>query len=156
MEVRNQESVRVLNATLHIELMAINQYFLHYKLCRHWGYERLAKHFKDTSFEEMRDADALTERILQLEGLPNLQRLDGFQVGETPVEMIRLSETTEARAIENLQAGIVIVEAQNDLATGTMLREMIREEEGHLEWARSQLRLVEQLGEENFLTLQVV
>lgn len=145
-----------LNTMLMMELTAINQYFLHSKMCAHWGYERLAAKFRDLSMQEMHDAEAYADRILQLGGLPNFQRLGSFQVGETPGEQLGLARDAEAGALAALRAGITACENAGDLATAGLLREAALEEKDHLAWAQSQLRLIEQLGEVNYLTTQVI
>jgi len=145
-----------LNAMLMIELTALNQYFLHSKLCSHWGYERLAAKFRELSMEEMRDAEAYTDRILQLDGMPNFQKLGPVQIGRTPAEQLSLARDAEANALTALGEGIVACEVAGDMATAGMLREAAQEEMLHLAWAQAQLRLIEQLGEINYLTTQVL
>ncbi|MGZ4594123.1 MAG: bacterioferritin [Actinomycetes bacterium] len=153
---RDSAVVGVLNRMLMIELTVINQYFLHSKMCAHWGYERLAARFRELSMEEMRDSEAYADRILQLDGLPNFQRLGAFQIGETPAEQLVLARDAETGALEALGEGIATCEASGDLATAGLLRAAALEEKEHLAWAESQLRLIEQLGEINYLTTQVV
>jgi bacterioferritin len=149
-------AVGALNTMLMIELTALNQYFLHSKLCSHWGYERLAAKFRELSMEEMRDAEAYTDRILQLDGMPNFQKLGPVQIGHTPTEQLSLARDAEANALTALREGIVACEAAGDMATAGMLREAAQEEMLHLAWAQAQLRLVDQLGEINYLTTQVL
>jgi len=148
--------VAALNTLLTIELTVINQYFLHSKMCMHWGYERLARTFRALSLEEMRDAESYTDRILQLQGLPNFQRLGAFQVGESVTEQLTLARDAERGALTALRDGIVTCEQSGDLATAGLLRGAALEEKEHLAWAESQLRLVETLGEINYLTTQVI
>ena len=155
MEPRNKEVIRVLNGLLMAELTAINQYFVHYKICQNWGYERLSDRFKEASFSEMKDAEEITERILHLGGLPNLQRIGTFQVGETIPEQLRLSLELERSAVEALSQAVVVCEREGDPATGTMLRAMALEEDEHLSWVEAQLEQISQIGEANYLTLQV-
>ena len=147
--------VAALNTMLKIELTAINQYFLHSMICAHWGYERLAAKFRALSMEEMRDAETYADRILQLGGLPNFQRLGAFQVGETVTEQLSLARDAESAALAALRDAIVISEQSGDLATAGVFREAALEEKEHLAWAESQLRLIEALGEINYLTTQV-
>ncbi len=104
----DDEIIELLNDVLTAELTAINQYFVDAKMSANWGYERLASHFRDESIDEMKDADALIERILYLEGLPNLQRLGVVRVGETVPEQISLALDLEREAIERLNNGIVL------------------------------------------------
>lgn len=160
MEARMAEGdpavVGALNSLLTIELTVINQYFLHSKMCASWGYERLALRFRALSMEEMRDAETYADRILELQGLPNFQRLAAFQIGETPAEQLTLARDSEARALQALREGIEISEEKGDLVTAGLFRGAALEERTHLAWAESQLRLIEQLGETNYLTTQVV
>jgi bacterioferritin len=153
---RDSAVVDALNTMLMIELTALNQYFLHSKLCSHWGYERLAAKFRDLSMEEMRDAEAYTDRILQLDGMPNFQKLGPVRIGKTPAEQLTLARDAESNALTALGEGIVACEAAGDMATAGMLREAAQEETVHLAWAQAQLRLVDQLGEINYLTTQVL
>ncbi|HEX2805276.1 MAG TPA: bacterioferritin [Kineosporiaceae bacterium] len=156
MTERDSAVVDALNTMLMIELTALNQYFLHSKLCSHWGYERLAAKFRDLSMEEMRDAEAYTDRILQLDGMPNFQKLGPVRIGKTPAEQLTLARDAESNALTALGEGIVACEAAGDMATAGMLREGAQEETVHLAWAQAQLRLVDQLGEINYLTTQVL
>jgi bacterioferritin len=146
--------VIALNGLLMTELTAINQYFLHYKMCQSWSLSRLAQSFKDASYEEMRDAEKLAERILDLGGLPNFQRLGSFGVGETALEQLRLALELETGAVAQLTEAIATVEGDKDLATATMLREMIVEEAKQVAWVESQLELAAKIGEQNYLALQ--
>jgi bacterioferritin len=146
--------VSALNGLLMTELTAINQYFLHYKMCQSWSLEGLAQSFKDASYEEMRDAEKLAERILDLNGLPNFQRLGSFGVGETAFEQLRLALELENTAVAQLTEAIVTVEKESDLATATLLRELIVEEAKQVAWLEAQLELVEKVGEQNYLALQ--
>jgi bacterioferritin len=146
--------VIALNGLLMTELTAINQYFLHYKMCQSWSLSRLAQSFKDASYEEMRDAEKLAERILDLGGLPNFQRLGSFGVGETALEQLRLALELETGAVAQLTEAIATVEGDKDFATATMLREMIVEEAKQVAWVESQLELAAKIGEQNYLALQ--
>src|SRR6476469_11020642 len=102
----NPRIIETLNDVLTAELTAINQYFIHAKMCANWGYDRLAEHIKDESIDEMKHADALIERILFLEGVPNMQRLSPVRVGEEPIEMNKLDLALELEAVERLHRGI--------------------------------------------------
>ncbi len=146
--------VIALNGLLMTELTAINQYFLHYKMCQSWGLEGLAQSFKDASYEEMRDAEKLAERILDVSGLPNFQRLGSFGVGETALEQLRLALDLEQGAVAQLTEAIATVEGERDLATATLLREMIVEEAKQVAWLEAQLELAAKVGEQNYLALQ--
>jgi bacterioferritin len=148
----NTEVVKLLNVLLTTELRAINQYFLDSKLASHWGLDRLAQEYRDASFEEMRDAEELMDRILVLGGLPNLQRADPFATGETVPEQLRLAGELEEKAIGQLHDAITGAEGAQDQATALMLRNMLLEEEGQLDWIEAQLGLIERVGEANYLS----
>src|SRR5215216_3452200 len=105
------EIVELLNEVLTAELTAINQYFVDAKMCANWGYDRLAEHMKEDSIDEMRDADALIERILYLDGVPNLQRLGSVRVGETVAEKLTLALDLEKAAIDRLNRGVALATA---------------------------------------------
>jgi bacterioferritin len=147
--------VLLLNELLATELKAINQYFTHAKMCGHWGYERLAERFREDSLEEMRDAEAVMERILFLGGLPNLQRLDSFHVGENVKEQLRLAAELEEGAVTQLHVILRACADEGDAGTAELLGPAVLEEEEQLQWLRSQLRLVDELGEANYLAQQV-
>jgi bacterioferritin len=151
----NPEVVRLLNGLLTTELRAINQYFLDSKLAAHWGLEHLAEEYRDASFEEMRDAEQLMDRILLLGGLPNLQRADPFSVGETVLEQLQLAGQLEAKSVEQLHAAITGAEAAGDKGTALMLQEMLVEEEQQLDWIETQLGLIDRVGEANYVTQKI-
>jgi bacterioferritin len=147
--------VEQLNRMLTIELTAINQYFTHAKMCEHWGFERLAHRFRDDSIEEMKDAEELMDRILQLEGLPNLQRLDDFGVGEDAPEQLRLALALEEGAVTQLHTAIRTAADENDPASADLLTRMLADEEEQLSYLRAQVALLEQLGETAYLSQQI-
>jgi bacterioferritin len=151
----DQEVVRSLNGLLTTELRAVNQYFLDSKLAAHWGLEHFAQKLREASFEEMRDAEALMDRILLLGGLPNLQRVEPFTVGETPVEQLQAAHELETKAVDQLKAAIAQAEAAGDRGTATMLQSMILEEEEQLSWIETQLDLVARVGEANYVAQQI-
>lgn len=153
--VVNTPVVQALNGMITLELTVINQYFLQSKMCRYWGYDKLAAKFRDLSVDEMKDAEAYAERVLEIGGLPNLQRLNNFGIGETPVEQLTLTRDAEIAALEALGAAIAVAEEHKDYATAQMFREAALEERAHLDWAETQLRLIERLGEVDYLTTQV-
>jgi bacterioferritin len=148
----NPEVVKLLNGVLTTELRAINQYFLDCKLASHWGLELLAQEYRDLSFEEMRDAETLTDRILLLGGLPNLQRVEPFATGETVPEQLHLAADLETKAIGQLHTAITEAEATGDQGTALMLRTMLVEEEKQLDWIEAQLGLIDHVGEANYLS----
>ena len=147
--------VELLNQHLTLELTAINQYFLNARMCQNWGYERLAKRHREISLEEMTDSEELIDRILYLEGLPNLQRLGTVRVGETPVEQIRLAAELERGALRDLNRYIATCVEVGDHGTREFLAGMISEEERHLDYWETQLTSIEQLGEAHYLAQQL-
>ena len=151
----NTRVVDLLNGLLTTELTAINQYFTHAKMCESWGFERLAEKLREASMDEMKDAEALMDRVLQLGGLPNLQRLGSFQVGETVAEQLQLALALEEDAAAQVRAAVVGCEAEGDQGTSTLLRTMLLDEEEQLAWVQAQLELMTQLGEANYLAQQV-
>jgi bacterioferritin len=155
MAPRDEAVVEALNELLTAELTAVNQYFVHAKLLQSWGYEHLAKAMRDASIDEMKDAEILMERILTLDGLPNLQRLGNFHVGETPVEQLTLSLETEDLAAELMRKVIDAAEEHRDPATSALIGPMLLHEEDQAGWLRSQLELAEQLGESTYLAQQI-
>lgn len=143
--------IEALNEILTAELTAINQYFIHAKMCENWGYRRLAKKKMDESIGEMKDADALIERILYLEGTPNMQRLSPVRVGEDAVEQHRLDLAMERDAIGRYNKAIALCREKGDNGTRALLEEKLRGEEEGADWLESQLYLVEQVGQERYL-----
>jgi bacterioferritin len=140
-----------LNDLISIELMAVNQYFVHAKICEHRGYDGLAKRLRDASMEEMRDIEALMDRVLMLDGLPNLQRLDAFQVGETVTEQLTLAADLERIAVARLKVAVAACDGAGDVGTAELLRPMVASEEGQLDWIETQMQLLGTLGEPLYL-----
>ncbi len=147
--------IELLNEVLTAELTAVNQYFAHAKLQEHWGYGRLAAHTREESVEEMRHAEAAIERILYLEGVPNLQRLGSVRVGEAVPEQLRLDLQLELEALALYRRGVVLAERLEDHGTRELLVGLLRDEERHADWLETQLTLIESLGEANYLTQQL-
>jgi bacterioferritin len=147
--------VELLNEVLTAELTAVNQYFVHAKMCDNWGYDRLAKHHRDESIGEMKDAEALIERILYLEGVPNLQRLGTVMVGETVPEQLRLDLELERDAIVRLNAGIAECTAAGDNGTRELLEDILEGEEEHADWLETQQHLVAEVGEAHYLAQHI-
>ena len=148
------EIIELLNDVLTAELTAINQYFIHYKMQENWGYKRLAEKGKEESFGEMKHAEELIERILYLEGVPNMQRLGPVKVGETVPEQLKAELQTEVEAIARLAAGVEQCR-RTDEGTRLLLEEILSDEEDHADWLETQLTLVEQLGEAHYLAQQL-
>jgi bacterioferritin len=151
----NEGVIELLNEVLTAELTAVNQYFLDAKMFDNWGYERLGQRFRDESIGEMKDADELIERILYLEGHPNLQRLGTVQVGETAIEKLTLGLDLERQAISRLNRGIALCVARDDNGTRELLEGILTGEEDHADWLETQLELVRQLGDAHYLAQQV-
>jgi bacterioferritin len=149
------EIVELLNDVLTAELTAVNQYFGHAKMQDNWGYKRLAEHSRDESIDEMKHADELIERILYLEGIPNLQRLGSVRLGEDPVEQLRLDLELEREAVERFNRGIATAVELGDNGTRALLESMLTSEESHVDWLETQLDLVQALGEQLYLSEQV-
>jgi bacterioferritin len=147
--------IDLLNEILTGELTAVNQYFLHAKMCKNWGYERLHEHIRKESIDEMRHADTLIEHILYLEGLPNLQRLGKLNIGQTVVEMLKNDHVVEAVAIPLLNKAIEACRAAGDNGSEDILTHILRAEEEHVDWLEAQLELVKQVGEANYLAQQI-
>lgn len=149
------EIIELLNECLTAELTAVNQYFLDAKMLANWGYERLAAKFHEDSIDEMKDADILIDRILYLDGMPNLQRLGTIRIGETPPEKLQLALDVEREAIERLNRGIETCVAQGDNGTRELLRGILSGEEEHADWLETQLELIAKIGEQLYLAQQV-
>jgi bacterioferritin len=145
------EVIDFLNELLTSELTAINQYFVHYKMCENFGYQRLAAKKKEESFEEMRHADRVIDRILYLDGVPNMQRLFPVRVGEDPIEMNKVDLQLEIEAVERLRRGIALTHAKADHGSRELLEHILKEEEDAIDWLETQQSLVADLGREHYL-----
>lgn len=150
-----QDILDLLNEVLAGELVAINQYFLHAKMCQNWGYKRLYEHIRKESIDEMKHADELIERILYLEGLPNVQRLGKVNIGQTVVEMFRNDLAVETVAIPLLNKSIETCRQIGDNGSQHLLESILVSEEDHVDWLEAQLELVKQVGEANYLAQQI-
>ena len=147
--------ITLLNDILTDELTAINQYFLAARLAEHWGYKRLWKKIRAESIEEMHHADRLIERILYLDGLPNLQRLSKVNVGENVPEQFRLDLEMEKSGIERLNRGVALCRDLGDNGSRLVVETILKDSEEHADWLESQLQLIAQIGEANYLAQQV-
>jgi bacterioferritin len=147
--------IEILNEVLTAELTAINQYFVHGEMCENWGYERLQKIIRKHSIGEMKHAEKVIERVLFLEGIPNVQRLGKINIGENVPEIINLDYALELEALPRLNAGIELCRELGDNNSRHLLEEILEEEEGHVDWIEAQLALVEQVGVQNYLAQQI-
>lgn len=143
--------IEYLNRALTNELTAINQYFLHARMYKNWGLGELDAHEHQESIDEMKHADALMERILFLEGLPNLQDIGKLKIGETPREMIECDLKLEREAVPLLREAITHCESVNDYVSRGLLEGILESEEAHIDWLETQLELMERVGLENYL-----
>jgi len=146
--------IQHLNKILRNELTAINQYFLHARMLRHWGIQKLGKHEYEESIDEMKHADKLIERILLLDGVPNLQDLDKLLIGEHVSEILEADLTLERKAAEDLRDAIEYCETVRDYVSRHLLREILASEEDAIEFGETQLALLQKMGEQNYIQLQ--
>ena len=151
----HDQVITVLNDVLTAELTAINQYFIHARMCENWGYERLWGKLREESIGEMKDADRLIERILYLEGVPNMQRLGKVNLGETVPQQLRLDLEIERDAIRRLNDGIELARSHGDNGSRELLEDILQGEEEHANWIEAQLTLIAQAGEANYLAQQI-
>ena len=147
--------IDALNGLISTEMSAINQYFVHAKICDSRGLSRVAHKLRESSMEEMRDVETLMDRVLLLGGLPNLQRTEAFQVGETVGEMFELHAGLERGAVDQLKTSIAVCDKDGDVGSAQLLRSMVASEEAQLDWLTTQLELIDQLGEANYLAQQL-
>ena len=145
--------IEYLNVQLTNELTAINQYFLHARTLNHWGVTRLGKHEYEESIEEMRHADWLIKRILFLEGLPNVQRLNQILIGQSVKEVLECDSRLEQKAIQDLKDGIAHCEAVRDYVSRDLLLKILADEEKHEDFLHAQFTLIEKIGEERYTLL---
>lgn len=149
------EVIEALNEVLTAELTAINQYFAHSKMCENWGYQKLAKKKREEAMEEMRDADAIIDRILYFDGVPNMQRLGPISLGEDPVEQHRADLDLEKAAVERLNKGIALCRDKADNGTREVLEGILKGEEEAVDWLEAQLHIVDEIGKEKYLAEQI-
>ena len=147
--------IEALNAVLTAELTAINQYFIHHRMCDNWGYQKLSAKKREESIEEMNHADSVIERILFLDGIPNMQRLSPVRVGENPCEQHRLDLDLELEAVKNINASIAKAREGGDNGTRELLEQILKNEEESVDWLEAQLHLIDEVGKEQYLAEQI-
>ena len=150
----NPEVIECLNAVLGNELIAVNQYFLHARMLKNWGMTKLGEYEYGESMDEMRHADELMERILFLEGLPNLQKLGKVLVGEDVQEILDCDLQLELLALPDLQKGIAVCEQAGDYVSRELLAKILASEEEHVDWLETQKELIARMGLENYVQMQ--
>jgi bacterioferritin len=151
----SKDVIAILNEVLTGELTAINQYFVHAKMCADWGYERLHAKIREESIDEMKHAEILVERVLFLQGVPNVQRLGKVTVGETVKEQLELDLALEKTAVPRLHHGIQVCRDASDDGSRLLLEEILASEETHIDWLEAQLELIDQVGVQNYLAQQI-
>ena len=155
MQPTDKDVIVHLNKALKNELTAINQYFLHAKMYEDWGLHRLAAKEREESIDEMKHADALMERLLFLEGLPNLQDLGKLKIGQQPEEMLQCDLALEREAMPVLREAIAFCENTGDYVSRKLFRDILESEEDHVDWLETQLELIGKTGLENYLQSQM-
>ncbi len=149
------EVIAALNDVLTAELTAINQYFIHHKMCENWGYARLSKKKREESIDEMKDADSIIGRILYFDGVPNMQKLFPVRVGENPIEQHKLDLAVETEAIIRLNKAIALCRDKGDNGSRELLEGILTGEEGSADWLEAQLHIVDEIGKEQYLAEQI-
>ena len=149
------EVIQVLNDVLSAELTAINQYFVHAMMCDNWGLKRLAKHMREESIGEMKHAEDAIDRILYLEGVPNMQKYMRINVGQTVPEMHQFDLDLERDAVGRLNQGIELCRSKADNGTRQVLEKILGDEEHHIDWLEAQLTLIQTMGLPNYLAQQM-
>lgn len=147
--------IEFLNEALTAELTAINHYFIQGKVCDDWGWSKLAAKYREESMDEMRDAETLIDRIILMDGIPNLQRLGTVTVGENVPEMLKLDNDLEAAAVEMYRRGIKICFEEGDPGTQEILDHIVLAEEAHLDWIETQLNVIDNIGVQMYLQSQI-
>jgi bacterioferritin len=150
----NPRVIELLNLALKAELTAINQYWLHYRMLDNWGVKKLAEYERHESIDEMKHADKFMERILFLEGLPNLQSLDALRIGESVEEVLKADLAAEHEAVEMYRNGVAECEALKDYVSRDLFAEVLKDEEGHVDFIETQFELIRQMGLQNYIQLQ--
>jgi bacterioferritin len=147
--------IDLLNRILSADLIAINQYFVHAKMCEHWGYERLHDKVRERSIDEMKDADTLIGHILYLEDIPKVHRLTTVHLGETVPEQLKLDLKSEQDMLTLLSEGVLLCTRVADFTTRHMLEEMAKDVDAHIDWIETQMDTIKQVGLENYHAEQI-
>jgi bacterioferritin len=151
----SQAIIDALNSVLTKELTAINQYFLHARMLQNWGLDKLGRLEYKASIDEMKHADELIKRILFLEGLPNLQKIDRIRIGQTLTEVMEADLEVENEAIPHLKKCIKLAESESDYVTRDLFLHILESEEEHVDWLETQMSLVKQVGVQNYIQSQI-
>ncbi len=151
----NPQVIEALNAVLTAELTAINQYFIHHKMCENWGYQRLSKKKYEEAIGEMKDADKVIARILYFDGVPNMQRMSPVHVGEDPIEQHTVDLALETEAIQRLNESVALCREKGDNGSRELLEDILAGEEESADWLEAQLHIVEEIGKEAYLAEQI-
>ncbi|MDL4776102.1 MULTISPECIES: bacterioferritin [Thermomonosporaceae] len=147
----DKDIIALLNEQLTAEITAINQYFLHAKMQENWGFTRMAEHTRAESFDEMRHAERLTDRILFLEGLPNYQKIGTLRIGQTVFEQLEADMKVELEAVARLRPGVELMRSRGDITSARIFEEILADEEEHIDYLETEIALVAALGEQNYL-----
>ena len=151
----NEEVIAVLQDVLCAELTAINQYFIHARMCENWGYKKLAAYIRKESIEEMHHAQEIIDRILYFDGAPNMQKYMRINVGKTVPEQFQFDLEVEYQAVPRLNRGVEIAREKGDNGTRALLEHILREEEEHVDWLEAQLGIIKEIGADNYLAQQM-
>jgi bacterioferritin len=151
----NEDVIKVLNEVLSAELTGVNQYFIHAMMCANWHYKRLAEHSRAESIEEMKHAQEVIERILYLDGVPNMQRYMKINVGQNVREQHEFDLQLEREAVARLNTGVELARAQGDNGTRALLEKILVDEEEHVDWLEAQLHQIDEIGIQNYLAQQI-
>jgi bacterioferritin len=150
----NPRVIELLNEAIKAELTAINQYWLHYRMLDNWGVKRLAEYERKESIDEMKHADRFSERVLFLDGLPNFQALGRLRIGESVEEILKADLEAEYEAVEMYRNGVAECEKLGDFVSRELFEEVLRDEEGHVDFLEAQFELIKQMGLPNYIQLQ--
>ena len=151
----NDEVIQILQDVLCAELTAVNQYFVHARMCENWGYRSLAAYVRKEAIEEMQHAQKVIDRILYFDGAPNMQKYLKINVGKTVPEQFQFDLEVEYQAVPRLNKGIEVARGQGDNGTRALLEEILEDEEEHVDWLEAQLHMIKEIGVENYLAQQI-